>query len=318
MRIIADTENNSLLVWSTSQDYDKLLNALRKLDVPKRQVLIEATIAEVSLSDELEYGVQWWFKNSVGDYTGPGSFEINTSTPLESVLGQGFTYAISDGAGIVRALLEALATESRVRILSSPQLMVIDNQQAKIQVGDQVPIQTSTTQNGTSTTTNVEFKDTGVILDVQPQINAGGLVTMEIVQEVTDIGDVVDGTNQPSFLQRKINSIVAIQSGQTVVLGGLIRERAADLKRGLPILYKIPVVGSLFGTTDIDFRRTELIVLITPRVIQSSNAAVEVTNELRERMRGIVPLKSPWETEVSADPNQLRKNVRTDLNPPAN
>lgn len=315
VRIIADTENNALLVWATSQDYDKLLNALRKLDVPKRQVLIEATIAEVTLTDELEYGVKWWFENDVsGEYTGTGSFDLGINTPVDSVVGNGFTYAISDGANIVRALLQALATESRVRILSSPQLLVIDNQQAKIQVGDQVPVVlSSTTTDGGNTTQNVQFKDTGVNLDVKPQINAGGLVTMDIVQEVTDIGEVVDGTTQPSFLQRKINSIVAIQSGQTVVLGGLIRERAADGERGVPVLHKIPVVGSLFGTKNIDFRRTELIVLITPRVIQNSNTAVEITNELRERMKGVVPLQSPWETQISDDPGVLRRELGKEL-----
>jgi len=186
VRIIADTENNSLLIWANKQDYQKILSALSRIDVPALQVLVEVTIAEVTLEGSLSYGVQWWFKNGVGDYLGIGSQGINTNVNVDNLAraGAGFVYSISDEAGIVRALLEALATESKLRILSSPQVMVVDNQEATIRVGNQQPVLqgTSTTDGGT-TTENIQFKDTGVILTVAPQINSGGLVTMDVNQE---------------------------------------------------------------------------------------------------------------------------------------
>lgn len=297
-RIIADTENNALLIWAGPQSYEKIQDALRRMDVPKRQVLIEATIAEVSLTDDLEYGLQWFFKNSVDGHTGIGSLNLNINKPVTDLLGSGFSYAITDAGGIVRALLDTLAQESKVRVLSSPQIMVIDNQQAKIRVGDQQPVRSSTTTTeGGNTTASIEYKDTGVLLDVKPQLNAGGLVTLDIDQEVTDVGNIDTATGQRAFTQRTINSKVAVKSGQTIVLGGLIRDTARDGKGGVPGLYKIPIFGALFGTTTNNKTRTELVVLITPRLIQNSDEAVQVTNELRERMRGVIPLESPWKNK---------------------
>lgn len=307
-RIIADTENNALLIWASTQQYEKMLDALRQIDVPKRQVLIEATIAEVSLTDELRYGLQWFFKNDVGKYDGLGSLNLGNDVQVGNVIGNNFSYAVSDAAGIVRALLNVLAQESRVRVLSSPQLMVVDNQQARIQVGDQQPVRTSTTvSDGGNRTESIQFKDTGVTLQVTPKINAGGLVTLEISQDVTDVGPVDEATGQRAFLTRQINSQVAVQSGQSIILGGLIRERSSDSSGGLPGLHRIPVVGGLFGSDSKDYSRTELIVLITPRVINDSDEAVQAASELRERMRGIVPLESPWKQPLTR-PNLLDPN----------
>lgn len=307
-RVIADTENNALLIWASTQQYEKMLGALRQIDVPKRQVLIEATIAEVSLTDDLRYGLQWFFKNEVGKYDGLGSLNLGNDVDVGNVIGDNFSYAVSDAAGIVRALLNVLAQESRVRVLSSPQLMVVDNQQARIQVGDQQPVRTSTTvSDGGNRTESIQFKDTGVTLQVTPKINAGGLVTLEISQDVTDVGGVDEATGQRAFLTRQINSQVAVQSGQSIILGGLIRERSSDSSGGLPGLHRIPVVGGLFGSDTKEYSRTELIVLITPRVINDSDDAIQATAELRERMRGIVPLESPW-TQPLRRPDLLDPN----------
>jgi general secretion pathway protein D len=292
VRITQDAENNTLLILATASEYDNILAALQRLDISPRQVLVEATIAEVTLTGELRYGLQWFFKNNdVLGKRGTGSLNLNTSTNLNSVLGSGFTYALSDGAGIVRAVLNTLAQDSKVRILSSPQLLVVDNQTARIRVGDQQPVRTSTTTTeGGVIIESIQFKDTGVTLEVTPHVNAGGLVTMEISQELTEVGEIDQATGQRSFLQRAINSSVVVQSGQGIVLGGLISETASSSQSGVPGLYKLPIVGPLFGSTEDRTRRTELIVLITPKVVRNSLEAQQVTNELRQRMRGLTPL----------------------------
>lgn len=295
VRIVADVENNALLIWANSQTYDKIIDAVRRLDVRSRQVLVEATIAEVTLSGELRYGLQWFFKNNdvIQGHQGQGVLEFAgaASRPART-LATGFSYSIVDGEGVVRALLETLASESKVRVLSSPQLLVIDNQQARIQVGTQQPIQTSTTTTeGGVMTESIELKDTGVILEVRPQINAGGLVTMDISQEVTDVGPPdTEATGQRTFEQRRISSRVAVQGGQSIVLGGLIRDRRDNGRSGIPVLYKLPVVGALFGSTSEETERTELLVLITPQVVENSAQGVQITNELRQRMERLIPL----------------------------
>ena len=308
IRIIADTENNSILIWANSQDYERVLSAMRKLDVRPRQVLVEATIAEVNLTDGLRYGFQWWFDNNLGTYDGVASLDLRTNVELETdadepnLLGDGFAYAVVDSAGIIRAILRTLATESKVKILSSPQLMVIDNQEANFRVGEQVPVQTSTTvTTGGNTVESIEFKDTGVLLTVRPQVNEGGLVTMEINQETTDPGQIDPATGQRRFLQRTINSKIAIQSGRTIVLGGLIRENDTKLQRGFPILHKLPVVGPIFGSTNNDVLRTELIVLITPIVVRDPREAEQMTAEIKRRMQSLAPT-----TRDIFEPSELR------------
>ena len=305
VRIVADTENNTLLIWATSQNYERIVSTLQKMDVPPRQVLIEATIAEVTLTGNLQYGLQWFFNNGLGTnngnpYTGTGSLGISTkdlalNAALSSLKSAGaFTYAVTNGDQMVRALLNTLASDSKLRVLSSPQVMVIDNQQAVIRVGDQQPVPTgATTINNVTTTGGVSYKDTGVLLDVLPRINAGGMVNMEITQEVVDVGGIDAATSQRSFLQRKVTSKVAVRSGQTLVLGGLIRDSRRDGQSGVPVLYKLPVVGSLFGTTTGEANRTELIVLITPRVVENSQEAEQVTEEIKRKMREVAPLVTP-------------------------
>ncbi len=307
-RIIADVENNALLIWASAQQYERMLGALRQIDVPKRQVLIEATIAEVTLTDELSYGLQWFFKNDVGRFGGLGSLNLAPGTPVGDVNFSNFTYALADAGGIVRALLNVLAAESRIRVLSSPQLMVVDNQQARIQVGDQQPVRTgTTTSDGGVITESIQFKDTGVQLEVTPKINAGGLVTLDLDQNVTDVGPIDEATGQRAFLTRQINSRVSVQSGQTIVLGGLIRERSASGSSGLPGLHRLPVLGGLFGNRSNEYGRTELIVLITPQVVSGSDEAVQVASELRERMRNVVPMESPWRQPLQR-PDMLHLN----------
>ncbi len=309
VRIVADTENNSLLIWATNQNYERIVSTLQKMDVVPRQVLIEATIAEVTLTGNLKYGLQWFFNNDVGsnhgqNFTGTGSLSINANDlTINDVLGGrdlgSFSYAITDGAGMVRALLNTLAADSKVKVLSSPHVMVVDNQQAVIRVGSQQPVPsgTTTSSSGVTTSGGVEYKDIGVLLEVLPRVNSGGMVNMEVKQEVSDLGPLVATTQigsqasqSRSFLQRSVASKVVVKSGQTLVLGGLIRDNRTESQTGLPILYKIPVLGALFGNTSELLDRTELIVLITPRVVENSQEANQVTEEIKRKMREIAPM----------------------------
>ncbi len=296
IRIIADEINNALLIKATAQEYKLVQAALEQLDIVPLQVLVEATIAEITLSDDLEFGLEWFFKNGLGERkTGNLVLDVGPAAGL-AALAPGFSYAITDSAANVRAVLNALAGESRVNILSSPSLMVLNNQTATINVGDEVPVTTQQQQSTAGTSTivnNIEFRDTGVLLTVTPRVNAGGLVTMEVEQEVSNVLDGTNNTLTPTIQQRKITSTVAVDSGDTVVLGGLIRENTTFTKGGIPVLHTLPVVGALFGNTRQVQLRTELVVLITPRVVQNRDTAQRITEEFRRKMQSLPPPAAP-------------------------
>ncbi|KFI23352.1 type II secretion system secretin GspD [Nitrosococcus oceani] len=295
VRVIPDLENNSLLISAIPPIYEKILSALRQLDIPPRQVLVEATIAEVALTGSLQYGLQWYFTNDLASGKGAGgqgALPTLGEGGLQALVASGgFSYAFTDG-GVVRALLRLLASEDKVEILSSPQLLALDNQTAEIRVGDQVPIQRGQTTGIGGTTQQIQYRDTGVLLTVTPRVNAGGRVTMELKQEVTDVGGTTlpggGGAtvgNNPTFLQRNFQSVVTVQSGETIVLGGLIRNNDTFRQSGVPFLYKLPLIGPLFGTTTRSRLRTELVVLMTPRVVRNQYEARLVTEEFREKLK---------------------------------
>lgn len=311
VRVIADDHNNALLIYAPRKDYRRIEAALRQLDVAPTQVLIEASIIEVTLSDELKYGLQWYFNGSLGsNYTGSGQLTSN-DTGVIGASNPGFSYSITNPLGEVRAVLNALAQKNLLNVISTPSVLVQDNYTAQIHVGDQQPIRTSTTvTDGGNTSESIEYKDTGVMLAVQPSVNAGGMVTMNIQQTLTDVGAEPDiATGQRPFLQRQVSSRVAVRSGETVVLGGLIRDNVTRSKQGIPVLYEIPVFGNLFGATNIKNSRTELMVLITPRVLRNDKDLREVNAELRERMRSIRELSArmrPDDVPEKLQPDDMR------------
>jgi general secretion pathway protein D len=195
---------------------------------------------------------------------------------------------VVNGSGDIRVVLNALARDDLLNVISSPSLMVLDNHTASIQVGDQVPIQNSTTvSDGGTTLSSIVYKDTGVHLAVTPQVNAGGLVTMDIEQSVTDVGPIDVATDQRTFLERKVTTRVAVRSTESVVLGGMIRENKSEGSSGIPILHNLPLIGPLFGTKNASGRRTELIVIITPRAIYSDVGLRDMSREMRRQMRGL-------------------------------
>ena len=295
VEIIADDVRNALVILATPQDYRMVELALAKLDVVPLQVLIEASIIEVSLKDDLNYGVEWFFKNSVehGNVT-EGRGTLDLGSPGLSALSPSFSYTIVDNADQVRLALNVLEEESEVNVLSSPSLMVLDNQTAYINVGDEIPVparQSVSNINPDSPTVNeILFRQTGVTLTVTPRVNSSGLVTMEIKQEVSNaVGTTTSEINAPTIQQRQVESTVAINSGETIVLGGLIQDTQTSADSGIPVLHRIPVLGKLFGQTRDEVRRTELLVMITPRVIRNRNEAKDITEEFKRKLRGITP-----------------------------
>ena len=290
IRVIADERNNALVFLATAGEFRMIESTLERLDIVPLQVMIEATIAEVGLNDDLEFGLQWFFGNS--DVS--GSFVNGTALGAVNPVLPGFNFIVDSGDA--RVVLNALAEITEVNVISSPLLMVLDNQSARLQVGDQVPV---ATQSSTSTSdadapivNSIELRDTGVILEVTPRVNASGLVVMDIVQEVSDVITTTTSTiDSPTIQQRLIESTVAVQSGATIALGGLIQDRTEESESGLPILGQIPILGNLFKTSEDSARRTELMVLLTPRVVRNQNEAREVTEELRKRLSTVVPLE---------------------------
>jgi general secretion pathway protein D len=289
IRIIADDTTNALVIRATPREYEKIRAALEELDILPLQVLIEATIAEVTLTDELRYGVEWFFRS--------GDFEFSFTPSATALLPVGGFQGIFDND--VRFVLQALDAITDVNVVSSPQLMVLDNQTARIQVGDQVPISVqsavSVIDPDAPVVNSIEYRDTGVILLVTPRVNASGLVIMEIQQEISNVVDAPTTTTaeetSPTINQRQVTSTAAILSGETVALGGLIQDQRERAQSGIPLLSRIPIVGALFRSRANTVTRTELLVLITPSVVENPARARAVTDELRRRLRSLEQLE---------------------------
>jgi general secretion pathway protein D len=292
-RIIADDSTNSLVISALPRDYRKIREAIERLDILPLQVLIEATIAEVTLNNALRYGVEWFFET--------GDFEFTFSRSARGIVEPSFPgpggFAALFSGGDARVVLTALEQVTDVNVISSPQLLVLDNQTARLQVGDQVPItvqQATPITGGELTVVNsIELRDTGVILTVTPRVNASGLVILEIQQEVSNVvrseTQTTSEETTPTINQRLVSSTVAVQTGETVALGGLITDNRNRTRSGVPILSSIPVIGVLFSTRSNTYDRTELLVLLTPSVIDSPERARAVTEELRRRLSSIAP-----------------------------
>lgn len=306
VRVVADDYNNALLIYAPKSEYTKIESALRRLDVAPTQVLIEASILEVTLTDETRFGLQWFLEGSLGG--GWRGHALLTTNGDSATIGRdvpGFSYTITNPAGAVRAVLNALAEKSLLNVISTPSVMVLDNQTAAIHVGDQQPIRSAqTVTDGGTTISSIQYKDTGVVLSVTPSVNAGNMVSMVIRQSVTDVGQVDSATGQRAFLQREVQSRVAVRSGETLVMGGLIRENHSRDRQGVPVLHDIPVIGNLFGTTARSTARTELLVMITPRVVRGDQDLRELGSEIRRRMQGlrIVPGWDAFERPPTRQP----------------
>ncbi len=293
VRIIADNDNNALLILASPSDYETIQSALRQLDVARRQVSVEVLVAEVTLNDELSFGIEWFINarnNTVGSLRDSSSLlpnipalgaSIDPRTLIKASTG---LQLINIGpGGDIRAVLHALGTDGRSKVISTPRVMVLDNEKATINVGDQISVDTGSS-TGTTTGGNVvttrQYLSTGVILTVTPRINAGGRVTLDVNQEVSSPGP---GSN-PTISTRKAQTVVTVSSGETMVLAGLIADTNTTGSSGVPLLSKIPLIGGLFGTQSLVKKRTELVLLITPTVVTSPEDARAVTEEIRRKL----------------------------------
>lgn len=287
VRVVADEKRNALLIRAPRTEYRRIEKALRELDKAPTQVLIEASIVEVSLTGNLAYGVEWYVQNNMsGGREGQALLNLRESGAI-GARQPGFSYTIVNKAGVIRATLNALAEKSKLRVLSNPSVLVLDNHNATIQIGKQQPVKSSTSSSGTLITESITYKDTGVMLSVTPSVNAGGLITMDIVQQVTDVGEIDVATGQRNFLTRQIQSRVAVRSGEPIVLGGMIRENEASGTTGVPLLSDLPILGAMFGKNSNTSERTELLVLMTPRALEDDDQLRSASAELRQRMRAM-------------------------------
>lgn len=313
IRISSVDSNNQLLVRARPSQWAEIEQAIKRLDNVPLQVQIEMRILEVDLTGQLEFGVQWYLQglaNSTPTYDSSGNV-IGATTAYpgmrhQTALGSGgnqyggepFFYSFLSGNSKLQVAVRALETNGNTKTLSAPSLVVLNNQVAHIQVGDQVPINQTSIVTGLGTTTtgstasSVSYVPTGVILDVQPRVNPGGLVYLNVQQQVSNTTGAANSQGNFTIQQRAVGTQIAVQSGQTVLLGGLIQQNEDNTDTGIPGLNRVPVVGRLFGTTNHSRNRTELIVLITPRVITSSEEAKQVTDEYQRKFESLAPLRA--------------------------
>lgn len=289
VQVIADKENNAIVVLAVPEDYEVIEAAIKRLDTLQRQVLVEVTLAEFTLTDELQFGIEWFLnsregRNYAGRLGGTSAASISPPASVASVPGgRGLTLVRTVSGGQLGAILNLLETDSRARIVASPSTTVADNHPATIKVGTRVPIK-SQTQTGTAVGTlieSIQYIETGVLLEVTPRINSGSQVTLEITVEVSQARlNQSSNIDSPEVSNRSAKSMVTIGSGESVVLAGLIRQDNVNDSSGLPGLAKIPVFGGLFGRQTQTGVRTELVVLITPKVINDARQARDITEEL--------------------------------------
>jgi len=291
LQIAVDGANNALIIRASASEYAALERFLKEIDIAPDQVLIEVTIAEVTLNDSLKFGVEWFFKN-----TDDQSFSLGRALkPAATLPGFNFTYTIPD----VEVALSALGTITDVQVISAPKLLTLDNKAASLQFGDQVPIITQSatgiTNASDSTIVNsVQFRDTGIVLKVTPRISKGGTVFVDVNQEVSSaIPTTTSGIDSPTIQQRKISSTVAVQDGDSIALGGMIRQSDTHSDSGVPVLKDIPLVGNLFSSTSNQGARTELLIFLRPRIIRNAAAAREMTDQLKRGLRGLEVLTNP-------------------------
>jgi general secretion pathway protein D len=289
VRITADVANNSVLVYATQEGHRIVQQTLQQIDRPQLQVAIDATIAEITLNDQLTYGVQFYLNSKeIGLKPDKGSVINSLGGAVLAQQLPGFNFLVGSAAA-PNLILDALHTITNVKVLSNPSLVVLDNQPAILQVGDQVPISTGTatvlTANNTVVNT-IDYRNTGIILKVVPRITSNGNVVLDIEQEISNVTPTSQNSLTPTVSQRRVKSSIAVQSGQAVLLAGLISDTENVSRPGVPLLDELPGVGDFFAHKDKKVGRTELIIFIRPQIIRDAVDANVVAEELRTKMNG--------------------------------
>jgi general secretion pathway protein D len=304
VRITADAVNNTLLIYADQENYRIIASTLQQVDQPQLQVAIDATIAEITLNNELSYGVQAYLTSrNLGLRPDQGSLlnTQSTSAPVAAAAGTvanafinrafpGFNFLIGSESQ-PSAILDALHTVTSVKVLSNPSLVVINNQAATLQVGDVVPVSTGSatvlTTNNTVVNT-IDYRNTGIILRVSPRINVNGNVRLDVEQEISNVSPATAASLTPTVSERKVRSSISVATGQTVLLAGLISEQQNNQRNGIPLFDQIPGLGDAFSHQDRKTARTELIIFIRPQIIRDSMDAHVVAEELRSKLRGSI------------------------------
>ncbi|SFI65346.1 type II secretion system secretin GspD [Jannaschia pohangensis] len=283
-RVVADDTRNAIIVWGNDGEQESFSRLISELDSTPVQVLLEATIAEVSLNDELDFGLRYFFESGDlrGTFTDSGSGSVGANFPGLSFVFQGSSASVA---------LNALASVTDVNVVSSPSLMVLDNQEARLQIGDEVPIATQqvvdTADVSAPVVNTISFRDTGIILQVEPRVSSSGQVILDIEQEVSSVSSTTtSGIDSPTISTRRVETTVVVGDGQTIALGGLIQESGNRTNSKVPGLGDAPVVGALFRNRSDRVQKTELLILITPRVIRNGHESRSTTTELRRRLGG--------------------------------
>lgn len=302
--IIEDEPNNALVITATAREYKRVRQILERLDVAPKQVLLEATIAEVGLSDELKMGVRWFFRAGNSDL----KFSDVETGAISSVF-PGFSHFLN--AANIQVVFNALSSITDVNIISSPTLMVLDNKKATLQVGDEVPIVTqSAVAVGTTdapVVNSVSYRNTGIVLNITPRIGDQGRVLLEVEQEASEVVKTsVSGIDSPTIQQRRVKTTVAVNDGESIILGGLIQDRADNARSQLPLLGELPVLGNLFKSKSDQVARTELLVAITPRVVRDAGGQTRsITEEFRSRINLTARPHRQWPPDHKEQVNRV-------------
>lgn len=297
INIVVDETNNALVIRAFQRDYRAIVETIRKLDIYPKQVLIEVLLAEVTLDDTTQFGIEW--SRFLSSPTPNAQEVVVGARPPADPFSQALTaigirYSIVELGGRISAAIHAAATRGRLRVISSPHILASNNKEAKIQIGSSQPILTSTYTTTATASTNVvegtiEYKDIGIILTVTPRISDGGLVSMEISVEDSTVDTTALGTlpSVPVFGKRTAKTVLSISEGQSIVIGGLIQDSKNVTRSGIPLLSRIPLLGALFGSQQYVTGKTELILLMTPHIITDQLQSETVTREFREKVEGI-------------------------------
>lgn len=286
IRITANPSNNTIVISATPKDYRKILATLRQMDAPATQVLINTMIAEVSLNNQLRYGVQAYVESNNVGFALAGS-KPAADGPVISPQFPGMNF-LWGGISNPKLVIDALSGITNVRVVSSPSILVLENETATIKVGDQIPVQSETAvTNGGNFVNSIQYRDTGVILKVKPRVSANGVVTIELGQELSALRKELGIDGNPRFTQRSVTSKVSVNDQQTVLLGGLISGIEDRTRETVPGADKVPILGKLVGTTDNNAQRTEIIVFITPKIIRNGEEAARESQDLRDKMKNL-------------------------------
>lgn len=287
-RIVPDTRGGQIIAYATASEWQRISTVLNQLDQMPQQVMIEATIVEVSLNDSLRYGLQFLFGGGDTSVSLP-AFE---SAGLSASPGNGFNFTFDNGQS-TQVILDALSSVTDVNVISSPRLMVLSNETATLQIGDQVPVALQSAvpieANDNRIINSIEFRDTGVILRVTPNVGSSNTILIEVDQEISDVAATTSSNiDSPTIRQRRVSSKLSVEDGETIAFAGLTRNSTSSVKNGIPIARELPLVGPLFGSTEKVSSRSELLILLTPRIVRNLDDARTVTNELKSRIGQLV------------------------------